>query len=193
MNKVIYINDENVDFEIKENETLEIYHYVVDKNVSVNINLNGEFAKVKYHLGILGYGSNKCSVKVEHKFGNTSSEVICHGVNVLDGVLEFDITGIVPKEAYKVSCLEENHIVNLSNGVGVIKPNLLIRNYDTFSKHAAYIGEFNKDKMFYLMSRGISKINATKLMMEALLIGNGNKKEMIVKEFMNKIMEVSNG
>ena len=75
----------------------------------------------------------------------------------------------------------------------MIKPNLLIRNYDTFSKHAAYIGEFNKDKMFYLMSRGISKIDATKLMMEALLIGNGNKEEMIVKEFMNKIMEVSNG
>ena len=161
--------------------------------MSVNINLNGEFAKVKYHLGMLGFRNNKCSVKVEHKFSNTSSEVICHGVNVLDGVLEFDVTGIVPKEAYKVSCLEENQIVNLSNGVGVIKPNLLIRNYDTFSKHAAYIGEFNKNKMFYLMSRGISKINATKLMMEALLIGNGNKEEMIVREFMNKIMEVSNG
>ena len=141
MNKVIYISDDNVDFEIKENETLEIYHYVVNKDVSVNINLNGEFAKVKYHLGMLGFRNNKCSVKVEHKFSNTSSEVICHGVNVLDGVLEFDVTGIVPKEAYKVSCLEENQIVNLSNGVGVIKPNLLIRNYDTFSKHAAYIGD----------------------------------------------------
>ena len=92
-----------------------------------------------------------------------------------------------------VSVNLSDKIVNLSNGVGVIKPNLLIRNYDTFSKHAAYIGEFNKDKMFYLMSRGISKIDATKLMMEALLIGNGNKEEMIVKEFMNKIMEVSNG
>ena len=62
MNKVIYINDENINFDIKENETLEIYHYIVDKNVSVNINLNGEFAKVKYHLGILGYKSYKCCV-----------------------------------------------------------------------------------------------------------------------------------
>ena len=58
MNKVIYINDDNVNFDIKENEALEIYHYVVDKDVSININLNGEFAKVIYHLGILGYGSN---------------------------------------------------------------------------------------------------------------------------------------
>ena len=49
MNKVIYINDENINFDIKENETLEIYHYIVDKDVSVNINLNGEFAKVVYH------------------------------------------------------------------------------------------------------------------------------------------------
>ena len=36
-------------------------------------------------------------------------------------------------------------------------------------------------------------MDATKLMMEALLIGNGNKEEMVVKEFMKKMMEVSNG
>ena len=40
MNKVIYINDDNVNFDIKENEALAIYHYVVDKDVSININLN---------------------------------------------------------------------------------------------------------------------------------------------------------
>ena len=53
MNKVIYINDENVDFEIKENEKLEIYHYVVDKNVSVNINLNGDIETISIDGRIL--------------------------------------------------------------------------------------------------------------------------------------------
>ena len=61
MNKVIYINNDGV-FDINKNETLEIYHYVVDKNVNIKINLNGENAKVIYHLNIISnnnYNSNK--------------------------------------------------------------------------------------------------------------------------------------
>lgn len=193
MNKVIYINNDSNIFNIKENENLEIFHYVVDKNVDVKINLEGVNAKVIYHLSIISNNDNMCKINVNHSSSNTESEIICHGVNTRDKKLEFNITGLIPKDKCKCVCKEDNQIINLKDGISVIKPNLLIRNYDTFSNHAAYIGEFNKDKMFYLMSRGISKIDATKLMMEALLIGNGNKEEMIVKEFMNKIMEVQNG
>ena len=75
----------------------------------------------------------------------------------------------------------------------VIKPNLLIRNFDTFSNHAAYIGEFSKDKMFYLESRGISKKNAIKLLMEGLLLGDGDRENVIVKEFMDNLKEAYNG
>ena len=75
----------------------------------------------------------------------------------------------------------------------MIKPNLLIRNYDTFSNHAAYIGEFSKEKMFYLESRGINSKDATRILMEGFLIGNGNKKENVVKEFIDKLKEVQNG
>ena len=193
MNRVIYINNDSNIFNIKENENLEIFHYVVDKNVDVKINLEGVNAKVIYHLSIISNNDNMCKINVNHLSSNTDSEIICHGVNTKNKKLEFNITGLIPKDKCKCVCKEDNQIINLKDGISVIKPNLLIRNYDTYSKHAAYIGEFNKDKMFYLMSRGISKIDATKLMMEALLIGNGNKEEMIVKEFMNKIMEVSNG
>lgn len=41
MNKVIYINNDGV-ININKDEILEIYHYVVDKNVNIKINLNGE-------------------------------------------------------------------------------------------------------------------------------------------------------
>ena len=47
--------------------------------------------------------------------------------------------------------------------------------------------------MFYLESRGINSKDATRILMEGFLIGNGNKKENVVKEFIDKLKEVQNG
>lgn len=192
MNKVIYINNDGV-FNINKDEILEIYHYVVDKNVNIKINLNGENAKVIYHLNIISNNDNVCKIDVNHMSSNTESKIICHGVNTRDKKLEFNVTGLVPKDMDKCICNQENQIINLKDGESVIKPNLLIRNYDTFSNHAAYIGEFSKDKMFYLESRGISEEDAIRLLMKGLLLGDGDRENTIVKEFMDNLKEAYNG
>lgn len=192
MNKVIYINNDGV-FNINKDETLEIYHYVVDKSINVIINLNGENAKVVYHLSIISNNDNVCKIDVNHMSSNTESKIICHGVNTGDKKLEFNVTGLVPKDMDKCICNQENQIINLKDGESVIKPNLLIRNYDTFSNHAAYIGEFSKDKMFYLESRGISEEDAIRLLMKGLLLGDGDRENVIVKEFMDNLKETYNG
>ena len=193
MNKVIYINNECNEFNVKENEMLEIYHFVIDKSVNTKINLEGENSKVVYHLSIISNKDNTCKIDVNHVKSNTESKIICHGVNMQNESLEFNVTGLVPKNVSKCICNEDNEIINLKNGKSVIKPNLLIRNYDTFSNHSAYIGEFNKEKMFYLESRGISKEAATRLLMKGLLLGDACKEEKIVKEFTKYLMEVYNG
>ena len=193
MNKVIYINNECNEFNVKENEMLEIYHFVIDKSVNTKINLEGKNSKVVYHLSIISNKDNTCKIDVNHVKSNTESKIICHGVNMQNESLEFNVTGLVPKNVSKCICNEDNEIINLKNGKSVIKPNLLIRNYDTFSNHAAYIGEFSKDKMFYLESRGISEENAIRLLMEGLLLGDGDRENVIVKEFMDNLKEAYNG
>lgn len=97
------------------------------------------------------------------------------------------------KNISKCICNQENQIINLSDGTSLIKPNLLIRNYDTFSNHAAYIGKFKDELLFYLMSRGISFNKSNELLMESLLINNGNKEEKVVQEFIKNLKEVNNG
>ena len=190
MNKAIYINNTSNEFNVKENEVLEIYHFVIDKSVDTKINLIGENAKVIYHLSIVSNSDNICKIDVNHVNSNTESKIICRGVNMQNARLEFNITGLVPKESSKCVCNEDNEIINLKNGKSVIKPNLLIRNYDTFSNHSAYIGKFNEEKMFYLESRGISKDAAARLLMEGLLLGDAKSEEKVVKEFAKYLMEV---
>lgn len=193
MNKDIYIKDLNIKFDIKTGETLNIYHYVFNKSVNVIINLNGENAKVNYHFSVISLDDNTFKIKVNHNSKNTESNIFNHGVNVLNNKLSFDVTGLVPKNISKCICNQENQIINLSDGTSLIKPNLLIRNYDTFSNHAAYIGKFKDELLFYLMSRGISFNKSNELLMESLLINNGNKEEKIVQEFIKNLKEVNNG
>ncbi len=193
MNKDIYIKDLNIKFDIKTGETLNIYHYVFNKSVNVIINLNGENAKVNYHFSVISLGDNTFKIEVNHNSKNTEGNIFNHGVNVLNNKLSFDVTGLVPKDISKCICNQENQIINLSDGTSLIKPNLLIRNYDTFSNHAAYIGKFKDELLFYLMSRGISFNKSNELLMESLLINNGNKEEKVVQEFIKNLKEVNNG
>ena len=130
MNKIIYINNDCV-FDINKDETLEIYHYVVDKSVNIKINLNGENAKVIYRLSIISNNDNVCKVDVNHVTSNTESKIICHGVNTGNKKLEFNVTGLVSKDISKCVCKEENQIINLNifGGSHSTSPE---KNYDAF-------------------------------------------------------------
>ena len=83
-------------------------------------------------------------------------------------------------------CNQENRIININDGKSTICPNLLIDSYDVVSSHAAYIGKFSDDVLFYLMSRGINKKKAYELLILSFLLPEGIDKEKIE----NFILEV---
>ena len=63
---------------------------------------------------------------------------------------------------------------------------MLIEEYESSARHAAFIGNFNKEELFYLMSRGLSKKEASDLLIRGLLIGTldvcFNEKEILNKK-----------
>ena len=62
----------------------------------------------------------------------------------------------------------------------------LIDNYDVESNHAAYIGKFSEDKIFYMMSRGITREEAERLLLNGFLINSDSidlgQIELFIKE-----------
>lgn len=185
MNKLVIFNE---DIKMDIDDDTEIFHYILDKDIKVLINLTKENINVKYHLSVISYKDNLCMIKVNHLKDNTRSDIACHGVNVLDKRLIFDVTGLVPQMCFNASCNEENKIINLNEGESVIKPNLLIRNYDTFSTHSAFIGPFNKDILFYLKSKGLKEKKIKELLLLDFLVS-----EDCPSEFLKKVKEVANG
>ena len=121
---------------------------------------------------------------------NTHSEIFNHGVNVYNNKLTYYVDGIVLKSSSKCICNQDNQIINMEDGKSTICPNLLIDNYDVDSNHAAYIGSFNEDILFYMMSRGISRDIASRLLINGFLIGEADINNLQVKRFLDEIKKV---
>lgn len=171
---VLYLSskDQNINIDINGPCTLDVYHFVVNQDSFIQINLNARYASVNYYYSIINYDDHEIVIDVLHNEKNTSSNFYNHGVNVLDNSLSFLVNGIVYKDKTGSVCNQENQIMNLSNGNSRICPNLLIDCYDVNSSHSAYIGKFKKDVVFYLESRGIPKEVAYKMLIKGFLVSS---------------------
>ena len=174
MSREIYVldNNESKDYKYNIEEDTIIYHFSINGSSNVEINLNKEDINLYYYYNNINYDDNNLNIKVNHNKDNTHSEVYNHGVNVKDNYLTYNVEGSVLKTSNKCICNQDNQIINIRNGKSTIKPNLLIDNYDVDSNHAAYIGKFKDEYLFYLMSRGISKKNAYLLLLKGFLINS---------------------
>ena len=187
---VIYLTGKGTtEINIGQNCNVTINHLVIDKTNEITINLNKENSKILYNYSIINYKDHYLKMTINHNSDNTESNVYNHGVNVKTNKLKFDITGIVPKNIKKCICNQENRIININDGISTICPNLLIDSYDIVSSHAAYIGKFNKDILFYLMSRGLNKSKAYELLITSFLLPININKDK-VKKFVEELENI---
>ncbi len=192
MSKEIYVldNNESKDYKYNIEEDTIIYHFSINGSSNVEINLNKEDINLYYYYNNINYDDNKLNIKVNHNKDNTHSELYNHGVNVKDNYLTYNVEGSVLRDSNKCICNQDNQIINIRNGKSTIKPNLLIDNYDVDSNHAAYIGKFKDEYLFYLMSRGISKKNAYLLLLKGFLINSDSIDLVKIDKFLLEIERI---
>ena len=192
MSKVIYIveDNENKNYKYNIKEDTIIYHFSINSSSEVIIDLDKEGVRLDYYYNNINYDDNKFSIKVNHLKKNTHSELYNHGVNVFCNKLMYYVDGVVLKNSSKCICNQDNQIVNMDNGKSTICPNLLIDNYDVDSNHAAYIGKFKDEAMFYLMSRGISREVAYRLLLNGFLINSDSIEKDKIKLFLDEIEKI---
>ena len=192
MSKILYVldNNKNKDYKYEIDEDTIIYHYSINSSSKVDINLVKEDIELNYYYNTINYDDNKFSINVNHKSNNTHSEVYNHGINMNTNKLTFDVTGVVPRKYSKCICNQDNQIINMDNGKSTILPKLLIDNFDVDSNHAAYIGKFKDEYLFYLMSRGISRENSYKLLLNGFLINSDSIEIDKIKEFVDEINRI---
>ncbi len=175
-------------YELNKNSNLVIkkinnVNSIKEQNI---FSLNGENASLKRVLKTISNGNEKYDIIVNHNSKSTKSDIINHGVNIEKGTLIFNVSSIVPEDMDKCYVNQSNRIINLTNNKCSISPNMYIDCFDVIANHSAFIGTFKDDELFYLQSRGIDKIDATKLLIRGFLTSELSEDQ---KETYNKIID----
>ena len=150
------------------------------------INLNGERAKVDSNLKTISKNQEKYNFLVYHNAKDTISNIVNNGVNILDGVLEFNVSGFVSNGITGCDINQKGRIINMTENNCIIKPNLFIDEEDVMANHSALIGTFSSDEIFYLMSRGISKKASENLLTKGFLLKGITYYKETLEEIINK-------
>lgn len=156
-------------------------------NVSLTVNLDGEDSSINIHNSVIAKDKVDYEIRVNHNKKNTNSNIYNNAVTKCSGTVSFNVFSYAPKKSSGCLINQDSKIISLNEqNKNKINPVLLIDEYEVEARHAAFIGNFKEEELFYLQSRGLSVNEAKNLLLNGLLIGSldvcFNEKENLKKK-----------
>ncbi|WP_171015065.1 SufD family Fe-S cluster assembly protein [Culicoidibacter larvae] len=110
-------------------------------------------------------------VRVNHFAPNTTSFITNHGVITGHATGLFEGIGFIEKGAHQSDAQQESRIMVMDKTArGDVHPVLLIDEYDVIAGHAGSVGRVSDETLYYLQSRGLSKLDAFHLVTAGFLM-----------------------
>ena len=170
--KLVIIGNSDYDINIKMGEFSNLVVNSINKNNSVNVNINlFKKSSIIYNHSVLANMNSENSFNVYHINNDSISNLVNNGINISDNKLFFSINGKIPKDLKNIVCNQKSKIINYDTGNSKIIPNLIIDSNDIIANHSAYIGEINEEESFYMQTRGISDFDIKKAIYRATMLG----------------------
>jgi Fe-S cluster assembly protein SufD len=141
----------------------------ISENIT-NLHGNGAYGDTK--TVVVGTGNQKqnFTTKVIHFGKNSNGYILKHGVMKDAASSIFNGIGKIEHGATKSDAVQESRVLMLSpEARGDANPILLIDEDDVTAGHAASVGRVDPTQLYYLMSRGISKTEAERLIIHGFL------------------------
>ena len=189
-NKLLNVRNNNSEVEYNIIDLTDgSLQYMIDEDVSNKGNSILNVASVCYKDK-----QKKFLVNTSNIDGYTNSVINCFGIVKDNSSLQYDVTSFIKNGAKKASVKQSSNILLFDKeSVGENNPILIIEENDVKASHGSTIGKIDDDTMFYLCSRGLSKIEATNLIcigkIENLLnkITDDAMKEVVIQEFKERM------
>ncbi|MBI4137463.1 SufD family Fe-S cluster assembly protein [Candidatus Roizmanbacteria bacterium] len=145
---------------------------IIDKSGEYIVELIGEGAEANIVGIIQGRGDEKFTIRTHqlHKAPNTTSDLLLK--SVLRDESQIDYKGVIKivKGAQKSNAYQRNENLLLSEKTHVeSKPELEIEADDVRCTHGATMGMIDEEQLFYLMSRGLNKIESEDFIVEGFV------------------------
>ena len=131
---------------------------------------NGSHAELKVVAASSGRQIQGIDTRVTNYGNNSIGHILQHGVILERGTLTFNGIGHIIKGAKGADAQQESRVLMLSDKArSDANPILLIDENEVTAGHAASIGQVDPEDMYYLMSRGIDKETAERVVIRGFL------------------------
>lgn len=143
-----------------------------DMITDTQVDLIGEGSTVDIKVVAISHHqqSQVVNSKVINHGANTIGNIYQHGVVLNQARLTFNGLGDVLKKAKNSDAQQESRILMLSEDARAdTNPMLLIDEYELTAGHAASISRVDEEQLYYLMSRGLGRVEAEKLVIRGFL------------------------
>ena len=168
VNKTCFINS-SIMASLKADATLKLsYADLNDCSIysDTQINLIGENATAETKNIIFADGQDKHLhfTLIEHSAKHTAGHILNHAVAKDFSEVYLEGVGKINKGMSGSNSDQHSEIITLSDTVTVkANPYLIIDEYDVKAGHGAAVGQLEDDQLYYLMSRGLPKPEAQRL------------------------------
>lgn len=174
---------EYISFDLSTNENskaivktyLEKNAYINSKKISLfnnNSNVNecvyveGKHATLLASNVYINYneGVQDVDYTIYHQDTDTVSELFNYGICKKKSILNINTNGVVEKGAVRSDLKQKTKgvLIDLESSISA-NPLLQIDEYDCLASHGAGIGSIDEEELYYLMSRGLTRQEASKL------------------------------
>ena len=179
---------ENINIIIKDNASLFIDYFNDIEKLKTKINIEiGNKSSIIFNHSYLNKNSYELNIDVNYKSELSSAVINIKGIND-NGLSSINAIGKVESNNINNVLDEKIKIININNGKSICKPIMLINTSKVIANHENAIGSINEEELFYLMSKGLTKENAIKLLCKGYLLSNMHNEEL-----KDKINEYLNG
>lgn len=139
-------------------------------NNTTNLVGDGSFANSKTVVVGRGEQTQNFTTQITHFGKNTEGFILKHGVMKDSASSIFNGIGKIEHGASKSNAEQESRVLMLSEKArGDANPMLLIDEDDVMAGHAASVGRVDPIQLYYLMSRGITRKEAERLIIHGFL------------------------
>ncbi len=171
--KLYLINEliNKINFNLKDNSNLVIYLFNNNiKNKTIfNINQNN---KTKLNLNISIINNDNCELIVNNNLNGNNNESIIKSRLVSNKKFnKLIINAYIDKNTLNNIALEDLKGIN-NGGVVHIEPNIICLSNEVSANHLTTIGNFSKESVNYLMSKGLNQDLAKQIMLKGFIYSN---------------------
>lgn len=201
--KYLWINHSNEVLHVKEHIIMnENAHFVANygemslgnHKKETHIEYCGLGSHVDFRGAVVAFDTLDWKILADHQAKKSYAMVNCNAIVLDNARLKLEIIGSISKGNSGSETHQMSRIMNLGDNVhGMVYPMLLIDENDVAASHAASVGQPDEEQVYYLQSRGLTRLDALKLIITGYLmpivdaIDDEGIKETLVQEIMEKV------